>query len=322
MRDAPTPIVVFVHVHYPEIWRDISALLAERLALPFHLVLTSSHPQYEIVPPRTPALLSSRFQPVENRGRDILPFLRALAQTDNFEIGLKLHTKKSPQREDGSGWRTEVLDSLLPPAPADRAIVAGVQADRRIGLVTPAGFCLSVRPAINMNRPIMHRVMSTLGTDLAEGDLDDAFFAAGSMFWFRRSALAPLTDPKLPELFEVETGQLDGTTAHAVERLFPVVARRQGYLSLAMPALTASWPGMPSIELRELARRHADVPSRYFPAPTPPAASPPAAAAPPPSSGAWALLKSVYRASLPLWLRYNLRLLLGRKRPGWSAPRS
>src|SRR6185437_11945719 len=123
MIDLPTtmkaPIVVLAHAHYPDIWREISMLLAERLALPFHLVLTSSHPQEEFVLPHTPALLSTRFLPVENRGRDILPFLRAMAETEDFEIGLKLHTKKSPQREDGAGWRAELLESLLPPEPGD-----------------------------------------------------------------------------------------------------------------------------------------------------------------------------------------------------------
>lgn len=315
MIDLPTsveaPIVVFVHVHYPDIWRDISALLVERLALPFRLVLTSSRPQEEVSLPRTPALVSARFLPVENRGRDILPFLRAMAETEDFDIGLKLHTKKSPQREDGAGWRTELLESLLPPAPEDSAIVARMRADRRIGVVTPAGFCLSARREVHVNWPSLHRVMLALGNDLAKSDLDDVFFAAGSMFWFRRSALAPLADPKLPELFEMEEGQLDGTTAHAVERLFAVVARRQDYVSLAMPALTSSRPGTPLTDLLELARRHADVPSRYFPAPAIPSAAP-SSAAPPPSSGAWALLRSVYRASLPVGLRRSLRRLLSR----------
>src|SRR4249920_82219 len=96
---AKTPVTVFVHVHYPDIWRNMSSLLAERLTLPFHLVLTSSRRQDEIVLPRTPALLSARLLTAENRGRDILPFLQAMRETNDFDIGLKLHTKKSPQRE-------------------------------------------------------------------------------------------------------------------------------------------------------------------------------------------------------------------------------
>ena len=315
MSDVPAtveaPIAVFAHIHYPDIWRDMSAVLTERLALPFHLVLTSSRPRDEIVLPCTPGLLSARFLPLENRGRDILPFLRAMAATDDFEYGLKLHTKKSPQREDGAQWRAELLDSLLPPALGASAIVARMQADRRIGLVTPAGFCLSVRPWILGNAPGMHRVMSALGADFAESALDEAFFAAGSMFWFRRSALVALADRALPELFEAEEGQFDGTIAHAMERLFPVEARRQGHISLAMPALMSSRPDMPLAELLELTRHYADIPSRYFPAPYVPALAP-VSGAPPASSGPRSLLASIYRASLPVGLRRRLRRLLRR----------
>ena len=127
--------------------------------------------------------------------------------------------------------------------------------------------------------------------------LDDTFFGAGSMFWFRRSALAVLADRISPELFEAEKGQLDGTSAHAIERLFPVEARRQGYVSLAVPALMSSQPDMPLAELLELARRHADVSK---------------------SKGSLALvgsrvsLASIYRRSLPVGLRRLLRRLLRR----------
>ena len=277
---APTraPVVVFAHVHYPDIWEGMSMLLAERMEVPFRLVVTTPHPERDIALPATGRLVSSRVMATENRGRDIRPFLLALHEARDFEFGLKLHTKKSPQREDGALWRADVLDSLLP-APHDArgimggvgAIVARLSADERVGFVTPAGFCLSVAPWVLVNEAGMDRVMTTIGAPLRPGDLDDCFFAAGSMFWFRRPALAALAEQRVIELFEPETGQLDGTIAHAMERLFPVQARRSGMVSFAMPALAASRPGMDMGSLLGLARRHADVPSRYFPAPYVPA---------------------------------------------------
>jgi lipopolysaccharide biosynthesis protein len=266
------PIAVFVHVHYPEIWREMSELLTTRMAAPFHLIVTTSHPEDQIVIPKTRHLRSARLLHVANRGRDILPFLEALATTTGFEIGLKLHTKKSPQRTDGTEWRGEILDSLIPPRRSKlRTIIHRLRADRRIGFVTPASFCLSVKPWVLLNAPGMVTVMHTLGAFLTENDLEDTYFAAGSMFWFRRPALAALVDARVLALFEAEEGQLDGTIAHAMERLFPVEARRQGFLSLAVPALLETRPGMPRPQLLELARRHADVPSTYFPAPYIPA---------------------------------------------------
>ena len=158
--------------------------------------------------------------------------------------------------------------------------------------------------------------MSALGVDFGKCDLENVFFAAGSMFWFRRSSLMALTAPDLAALFEPEEGQLDGTTAHAMERLFPVEARRQGYVSLAVPALISSHPGLSLTELLELALRHADVPTRYFPAPYVPAlplATPPGKELA--SSELKARLASLYRSILPEKLRLGLRRLMGRPLP-------
>ncbi len=284
MTARPSPAtaaaVVFVHVHYPEIWREMAAVLARRMNVPFRLVLTTSHPEAEIAVPDTPRLLACRVLRTENRGRDILPFLRALATEPPFAVGLKLHTKKSPQREDGSRWRTEVLDSLVPagflpggaagPGTGTDAILRRMAADPRVGFVTPAGFALSVRDWVLVNRSAMERVMAAAGSTLAEADLEDAFFAAGSMFWFRRAALAPLAAEAVLSLFEPEEGQFDGTAAHATERLFPVVAKKEGFVSLAMPALEAARPEHALPDVLAMARRHADIPSTYFAAPARP----------------------------------------------------
>jgi lipopolysaccharide biosynthesis protein len=314
------PITVFVHVHYPDIWQNMRALLAERLTVPFHLILTSSHPEREIGVPRTPALLTARFLPVENRGRDILPFLRAMAAAGGTDIGLKLHTKKSPQREDGALWRAELLSSLLPAAHGAERIIQCMRSDHRIGFVTPAGFCLSVGPWVLQNAAALQRILSALAPDFNDSDLDDAFFAAGSMFWFRLPALVALTKPELTVLFEPEEGQLDGTTAHAMERVFPVAVRRQGFVSLAIPALLSSRPSMPLPKLLELARSHADVPSRYFPAPYVPALP----LIPKPEQSAAALgpaarLTALYRAILPEKLRLAVRHLMGRPLPAFRS---
>ena len=267
LRRPATPVTVFVHVFYPDIWQGISRVLAERLRRPFHLVLTTPHDPGGLAVPDTPQLLSTNVIPVENRGRDILPFLQAVAAAPPFEIGLKLHTKKSPQRDDGARWLQDVLDSLLPSPRRTGALVDRLIADGRIGLVAPAGFSLSVRPWVLVNAPGMNRVMAALGHALTGYDLENAYFAAGSMFWFRRAAVAALASEPVMRVFEPEEGQLDGTAAHATERLFPVEARRQGYVSLAVPALMASRRTMSDAALQNLARRHADIPTTYFPAP-------------------------------------------------------
>jgi lipopolysaccharide biosynthesis protein len=267
-----TPVAVIAHVHYPEIWTEAAKLLSDRMTYPFRLLVTTSGSAADISVPRTSTLRDIQIIIVENQGRDILPFLRALRSWSDFDIGLKLHTKKSPQREDGDLWRSELLNGLLPADRTVSAIVERMRNDTRIGFVPPGGFALSVRPWIGINQPGLNEIMGAL--DLKDRDIDDAFFAAGSMFWFRREALAPLSDERVLSLFEPEAGQLDATIAHAMERAFPVAARGGGYVSLPLPALIRSRTTTSTKVLMKLARRHADCPSTYFPAPNVPALPP------------------------------------------------
>lgn len=304
------PITVFVHVHYLDIWESISALLAERLDIPFRLVITSTAETADLTVPETSYLTSYRIMRVENRGRDILPFLRALVDEENFEIGLKLHTKKSPQRTDGSRWRNELLDSLLPNDNAVRSIVDNISDNKNVGFVTPAGFCLPVKPWILLNQSAMLRAMEVIGDGLHDADMKDAYFAAGSMFWFRRSALAALTDVRLMSLFEPEEGQLDGTMAHGMERLFAVEARRQNFLTVPMPILMSSCPHTKISEINAATQSHSQQPSFLFPAPY-------EAPELPVSIHSNRLTRLMYRLApvyraLPFPLRRLVRALLGR----------
>lgn len=282
MATKPAHITVFVHIHHVDVWQEMCPVLAQRLDVPFTLVMTGAEPDTWGPLPQTPLLQQAQPVRAENRGRDILPFLRTLAAQPDCGIGLKLHTKKSPQRSDGALWRNALLDGLLPKdGVAD--IVSRIAADSRIGIVTPEDFALSIRRWSRVNEPAMVELMATLGVELTEDLLEDAFFPAGSMFWFRRAAIETLLADPVMALFEPEEGQLDGTIAHAVERLFAVEARRQGFVSLALPALLACNPSTGLTEMLAMARRYADVPTQFFQPPGTPAST--ALRAKPPGSG-------------------------------------
>ena len=105
------PLTIFAHAYYPDVWREMARRL-EMLTLPYQLVLTSPYRQSEIHFPAN--AVAVEFRTIENRGRDIRPFLVALRET-RFEtdICLKIHTKRSLHRSDGDRWRRKLLDDLL-----------------------------------------------------------------------------------------------------------------------------------------------------------------------------------------------------------------
>jgi lipopolysaccharide biosynthesis protein len=239
MGEAPLPIAVFVHVYYVDVWNQLAALLAERMPVPFRLILTTSLPAEALALPQTPMLTETAVIFMENRGRDIRPFLAALAQTSGYSVGLKLHTKRSVHRLDGSAWRDDLFNALLSPVTRGSALIDEIRADPRIGLVAPDGALLPLEPWILRNMAGLRRVAGVLGHTLDDEKIRLAHFSAGSMFWFRRGALAGLDNPELQEMFEREKGQVDGTTAHAVERLFAFNAEQNGFYVLTSALLPA-----------------------------------------------------------------------------------
>ncbi|MDF3982429.1 glycoside hydrolase family 99-like domain-containing protein [Luteibacter sp. PPL201] len=161
-----------------------------------------------------------------NRGRDVLPFLRAAAPLllDGTRTILKLHTKKTEHREDGDRWRRDLLSALLAPERARRLLDA-LHATPDIGFIAPDAHALPLTDYMGANAPHVRRLSERLGIVVT----DDDRFIAGSMFWAKVEALRPVYDMDLATWeFEEEAGQVDGTLAHAIERVVTLGAARQG----------------------------------------------------------------------------------------------
>jgi lipopolysaccharide biosynthesis protein len=229
--------LVFVHVHYRDIWEEMAYELCVKIDRPFGLVLTRPRNLGPLVLPDTPFLGFSKEIEVENRGRDILPFLKALrSELPAVDIGLKLHAKRSPHRPDGVGWRAYMCDSLLSSDSNGLTAYRLLDREKRIGLLAPEGHFLSLEGRLALNRRPMSKMMKALCGEELPLDLERRHFAAGSMFWFRRSALVALRNEQVDRLFPTERGQLDGTAAHAIERLFALLVEREGFVAAGMEA--------------------------------------------------------------------------------------
>jgi lipopolysaccharide biosynthesis protein len=224
------PVAIFVHAHYADVWGEICAQIEERVAVPFNLILTTSG-RDDLPVPKSKWLRDVEIHRVENRGRDILPFLTALGRTKfAFDIALKLHTKRSPHRIDGAEWRRMLVDDLLPPGGC-KPIVSLFREDPNIGFVAPEDHWARIGEHIGSNLDQILALLECVEIDFSHLDLDTGRFIAGSMFWFRRGALGGLDLDELEALFVDETGQVDGTPAHAMERLFSLIGERNGHVT-------------------------------------------------------------------------------------------
>jgi lipopolysaccharide biosynthesis protein len=227
-RKADT--AVCLHAFYPEMIEEFAAAIkSARRKVPMDVILTV--PDTWTLADASAAvakLKPVRLLPCPNRGRDVLPFLQALQQGQEMGYihGCKLHTKKSPQNVDGDAWRQRLVDGLLG-RDALAAVQAGLLQDDKIAIAAPQAEFSSMTGDYVMqdNMRRSRDLMSALGC--AEAPMDE--FIAGTMFWFRFTALEPMTQLGYTEArFGPELGQLDGTLAHAFERVFVAFIKATG----------------------------------------------------------------------------------------------
>ncbi|WP_437884229.1 glycosyltransferase [Pseudomonas sp. LRF_L74] len=267
-KDGQPPLGVVLHAFYPDVLETILERL-ERFEEPLHLYVTCTGNEEEAVRGHLEdsGLDFSLFR-VDNRGRDILPFLRVLPylRRDGIRFVLKLHTKKSLHLDSaGQAWAQELYDTLLEPVFFQGTLRRFVE-DDNLQMVGPERYRLPIAQYLKGNN---HQYLQDLAqrSGLAEDYVLGGEFFAGSMFYARLQGLEPLLKLGLrSEDFEVEQGQVEGTLAHAMERFFLVFAQGQRPLDRAtlyrhwlttrtlgqaqrdgLSARLAAWPDQPSI---------------------------------------------------------------------------
>jgi lipopolysaccharide biosynthesis protein len=220
-------VLVVAHVYYPEVWFDIENRLV-RIPEPYDLVVSLVDGRADLLEPeireRLPRAMIHR---VENSGRDLgsLVELAVVGAFDDYDAILKVHTKRSPHRQDGDAWRVALLDGLMPSPEGIRRIVELLRRDRSVGLVVPTGHAGGPE-TWGSNQALVEALAARIPFAFDPGMLR---YPTGSMFWARPWVLRRLADLRLgPEHFEPEAGHVDGSTAHALERYVGVATAASG----------------------------------------------------------------------------------------------
>lgn len=218
-------LAVVVHLYYTEVWAEIGKKL-NNIEQDFDLFISmnikDSHFR-DVIKKEYP---NANIYIVPNRGRDVLPFINILRKLDNvgYKYVLKLHSKKSKHRKDGGEWFKELTDNLLHNKDTVSKVIQNLEANS--GIIGPRGHYVSTKKYIGSNKKNMVKVLSMIYDSknaivIAKKQINKSGYFAGTMFWASIESLRPLLDIYLlPDDFEPERGQIDGTMAHAIERIF------------------------------------------------------------------------------------------------------
>ncbi len=235
-------VAVVCHMFHPEVAAE-AALYMRNLPFPADLKLSTDTQDKRIA---LEAVFASWAQGtvdirvLPNRGRDIAPKLVGFADAHRtYEYVLHLHSKQSKHADFLAPWRTYLYRTLLGSPAIVRSVFEAFNQVPDLGMVAPQHF-EPIRRWLDWrgNLEVAQTLAARLGIKLQpDATLD---FPSGSMFWARTAALRPLLDLELTaKEFPEEAGQVDGTLAHAIERLYFHVCEAAGYrwLKVADPAL-------------------------------------------------------------------------------------
>jgi len=251
-ESSPDHLALMIHGFYPDVLDDILLKLpsfcAGTVGTPLDLYISTPMEQIAQVEKRLRDLDCAcvRLFGVENRGRDVAPFLLHLlpaVAAAGHHFFVKLHTKKSLQFGiDGlDKWSRHLIESLLSSAGLEAIRYQFLNA-KDLGCLCPSGTLLPLAIALFKNKAHLHHLLSHSEINgrwaLAQK------FVAGSMFAGRVDAFSSLLNYGISlEDFELENGQFDGTFAHALERFVSLEVQRSGWRITEMSGSPAAVPG-------------------------------------------------------------------------------
>lgn len=228
-------IAVHVHLYYEDLLDEFCGYL-DKIPEKFDLFI-SCRQDADIIPIKKRVEQITHVDKVTvrrgpNRGRDIAPFYvlfgRELSQ---YEILLHIHTKKSLYTgEEKSDWRQWALNGVLKDDVSIKETLNLLRGGtENVGLVfgemTPTLPPMALHWLYNSGRG--REILNQLHIKFENHML---FYPVGSFFWVKTKAILPLFNMGMTyESFDEENGQIDGTLAHALERVIACVVQARNY---------------------------------------------------------------------------------------------
>lgn len=210
---------VVLHLYYIELYEEMKEKL-KYLENKFDLYINiNNNSGIEFFKKVLSDFPNAKIYSCENRGRDILPFIEMMKDILplDYKYICKIHSKKSLHRVDGDRWRNHLIDSLL--SSKEKIVKIKNQLDSGIGIIVAKGNIFSYQEWIGSNDEMVKQFAKKADIKIP----NDFTFPAGSMFWFNPNIFEKLVRYVDLSKFDFEKGQIDGTKAHAVERVFGIL---------------------------------------------------------------------------------------------------
>jgi len=169
---------------------------------------------------------------VENKGRDVIPFLNQIKNKFKYYKYLcHIHTKKSLKApEIGELWRNYLYNNLLGSVKIVSEILYDFEKHKKLGFIFPETFYGIIQHFYILTEETkkwMEILAEQLFPNYSIGELLN--FPAGNMFWAKIKAISQIFFFDYSEYTPKEDDQTNDTIMHAIERIWLYLVKSNNF---------------------------------------------------------------------------------------------
>ncbi len=230
-------LAVHLHMYYIDMWSEIQGYLKNIGDYPYHLYITMTQRNANLVEEIKKFHPETTIFIVENRGYDVGPFVYFLNQIEleQYDLILKIHTKNNKK---GLGetlnhryvsrkfWFKLLMGGLLGTSSLFKKNIAQFEQNSNLGMI---GSKYLITSDIKRSQEVQKDVQDTM-SKLGFIKPKTITFVAGTMFIIRSNLLQKIKDNYTLADFLPTDGNIRGETlAHILERVFGCIVVASGY---------------------------------------------------------------------------------------------
>ena len=176
---------------------------------------------------------------VENKGRDILPFVIQMKnKIKKYKYCCHIHTKKTIHNIIlGDNWRTYLYENLLGSKEIITEILSDFETYEKLGFIFP-DFYYDILKEIydfynidfglhRQNKKFMNYILNKIFPGYEIGN--NLIFPSGNMFWAKLNSIHQIFKLKINKKFPKELNQTNETIMHGIERIWLYIVKLNGF---------------------------------------------------------------------------------------------